>query len=51
MTHKDPFQDLEKMVDSGIKYAKAAIVVIFIGGLAIAGLVSWVVIHFLTKLW
>ena len=51
MYNKDPFQDFDKSFDRGIKAAKAVIITIVIGSLVVVGLISWVVIHFLAKVW
>lgn len=51
MDQTDPFKDFDKNFDRAVKAGKAFIVVTVIGSLGIAGLVTYVVIHFLTKWW
>jgi len=38
-------------ISNGVKYAKAAIITIVVILISIVGLISWVVIHFISKAW
>jgi hypothetical protein len=49
--NNDPFKDFDKHFNNTMKAAKTILIVTVIGGLVSLGLVSWVVIHFLAKVW
>jgi hypothetical protein len=51
MNDNDPFKDLDKVIDKTVKWAKALIITTVIGALIMAGLVTYVVLHFITKWW
>jgi hypothetical protein len=47
----DQFKDFDKNFNNAMKAAKTILIVTVIGGLVSLGLISWVVIHFLAKVW
>jgi hypothetical protein len=38
-------------IDKGLKYAKVAIITIVVVSIVIAGLITWIVTHFISRAW